>query len=233
MKIFVTGATGVLGRATVPLLLAAGHQVRGLARSAANDTLLRRLGAEPVAVDLVDAAGLRAALVGCDAVLHLATKIPPSSAARKGASWLENDRLRREGTTALVDAALAIGVRTFLYPSVTLLYADGGARWLARGREHPSLPRPISIRPSPPRRRLRASRRAVGGGSCCGWDRCTAPLRRRRADCWHWCAGGSRPSRARRGPMPRSSGSMTPRGRSSRRSTAHPPDCTMWSMTNR
>jgi nucleoside-diphosphate-sugar epimerase len=133
MKIFVTGATGVLGRATVPLLLAAGHRVRGLARSTANDTLLRQLGAEPVAVDLADAAGLRVALAGCDAVLHLATKIPPSSAARKETSWLENDRLRREGTNALVDAALAVGVQTLLYPSVTLLYPDSGARWLVAG----------------------------------------------------------------------------------------------------
>lgn len=133
MEIFVTGATGVLGRTTVPLLLAGGYRVRGLARSATNDTLLRQLGAEPVTVDLADAAELRAALGGCDAVLHLATKIPPSSAARKGASWLENDRLRREGTNALVDAALAAGVPALLYPSVTLLYPDSGARWLVAG----------------------------------------------------------------------------------------------------
>lgn len=133
MDVFVTGATGVLGRATVPLLLAAGHRVRGLARSTANDALLRRLGAEPVAVDLTDAAGLRAALTGCDTVLHLATKIPSASAARKGAGWLENDRLRREGTNALVDVALATGVTTLLYPSVTLLYPDSGEHWLVAG----------------------------------------------------------------------------------------------------
>jgi len=107
--------------------------VRGLARSANNDALLRQLGAEPVAVDLADAAGLRAALDGCNAVLHLATKIPPSSSARKGASWLENDRLRREGTNALVDAALAAGVATLLYPSVTFLYPESGERWLVAG----------------------------------------------------------------------------------------------------
>ncbi len=137
MEIFVTGATGVLGRAMVPLLLSAGHRVRGLARSANNDALLRQLGAEPVAVDLADAAGLRATLTGCDAVLHLATKIPPSSTARKGASWRENDRLRREGTNALVDAALAAGVPTLLYPSVTLLYPDSGERWLVAGESTP------------------------------------------------------------------------------------------------
>ncbi len=107
--------------------------MRGLARSANNDALLRQLGAEPVAVDLADAAGLRAALDGCNAVLHLATKIPPSSSARKGASWLENDRLRREGTNALVDAALAAGVATLLYPSVTFLYPESGERWLVAG----------------------------------------------------------------------------------------------------
>ncbi len=51
MDIFVTGATGVLGRAVVPRLVAAGHRVRGLARSAANDALLRALGAEPPLLD--------------------------------------------------------------------------------------------------------------------------------------------------------------------------------------
>jgi nucleoside-diphosphate-sugar epimerase len=133
MEIFVTGATGVLGRATVPLLLAAGHRVRGLARSATNISLLRQCGAEPIRVDLADAAGLRAALSGCDAALHLATKIPPARTARKGASWGENDRLRREGTNALADAALAAGVPTLLYPSVAFVYPDSGARWLVAG----------------------------------------------------------------------------------------------------
>jgi nucleoside-diphosphate-sugar epimerase len=130
MKVFVTGATGVLGRAVVPLLAAAGHQVRGLARSEQNDATLRALGAEPVRADLFAVDSLRQAIAGSDAILHLATKIPPTNAASRPAAWAENDRIRREGTRNLVDAALATGVETLIYPSVVFVYRDGGARWL-------------------------------------------------------------------------------------------------------
>ena len=131
MTIFVTGATGVLGRPVVRRLVAAGRSVRGLSRSSANATLLRRLGAEPVEADLFDAASLRAALQGCDAVLHLATKIPPSSRAGRLSAWAENDRIRRDGTRALVTAALASPtVKTFVYPSFALVYPDSGDTWI-------------------------------------------------------------------------------------------------------
>jgi uncharacterized protein YbjT (DUF2867 family) len=78
MKVFVTGATGVLGRPVVRRLVAAGHTVRGLSRSPENAALLRRLGAEPVDADLFDLVSLQMALRDADAVFHLATKIPPS-----------------------------------------------------------------------------------------------------------------------------------------------------------
>lgn len=128
--VFVTGATGVLGRAVVPALVEAGYQVRGLARSEGNATILRRLGAEPVRADLFDAGSLRGALVGCGAVLHLATRIPPTREALRPAAWAENDRIRVEGTRALVDAALAAGIATCIYPSVVLVYPDSGAHWI-------------------------------------------------------------------------------------------------------
>lgn len=131
MKIFVTGATGVLGRPVVRRLVAAGHTVRGLSRSPANAALLRQLGAEPVAADLFDAASLRAALQDGDAVLHLATKIPPTSRAGRLSAWAENDRIRRDGTHALVTAALASQtVRTFIYPSFALVYPESGDAWI-------------------------------------------------------------------------------------------------------
>ena len=95
MNVFVTGATGVLGRAVVPLLVAAGHRVRGLARSNANEAALRRLGAEPVVADLFAVESLRQAVAGSDAILHLATKIPPPNAAARPAAWDANDRIRR------------------------------------------------------------------------------------------------------------------------------------------
>src|SRR5690242_4155641 len=131
MKIFVTGATGVLGRPVVRRLVAAGHTVRGLSRSPANAALLRQLGAEPVAADLFDVASLRAALQDGDAVLHLATKIPPTSRAGRLSAWAENDHIRRDGTHALVTAALASQtVRTFIYPSFALVYPESGDAWI-------------------------------------------------------------------------------------------------------
>ena len=76
MKVFVAGGTGVLGRATVQALRDAGHQVRTTARGTENAQLARRLGAVPLEVDLYDAAAVRRAIAGLDAVLRLTTKIP-------------------------------------------------------------------------------------------------------------------------------------------------------------
>lgn len=131
MKIFISGATGVLGRPVLTRLVAAGHTVRGLSRSPENADLLRQLGAEPVEGDLFDATSLQAALRNCDAVLHLATKIPPTSKSGKPSAWGANDHIRREGTHALVTAALATPTaRTFIYPSFAVIYPESGDRWI-------------------------------------------------------------------------------------------------------
>lgn len=130
MKIFVTGATGVLGRPTVQRLVAAGHEVHALARSDKNDELLRQLGATPVRADLFDRSALERAIPGSEAILHLATKIPPFADATKRESWDENNRIRTEGTRLLVDVAIAAGVKSFIYPSIVFLYPDGGDRWI-------------------------------------------------------------------------------------------------------
>ncbi len=130
MHIFVTGATGVLGNAVVPQLVAAGHRVRALSRSEHNVEVLRRLGAEPVSTDLFDVMSLEQALAGSEAVLHLATKIPPTSQMGRRSAWEQNDRIRGEGTRNLVTAALAVDIHTLLYPSVCLAYSDSGDRWI-------------------------------------------------------------------------------------------------------
>jgi len=130
MEILVTGATGVLGRPVVRLLRSAGYRVRALSRSGSNDALLRRMGADPVRGSLFDAAELGPAVAGTSAVLHLATRIPPRSRSRAPGAWAENDRIRREGTRNLVDAALAAGVESFVYPGVCFVYADGGDAWV-------------------------------------------------------------------------------------------------------
>jgi nucleoside-diphosphate-sugar epimerase len=128
--VFITGATGVLGRATIPRLLAAGHQVRALSRTAGSDDAIKVMGVEPVRGTLFDVASLERALTGSDAVMHLATRIPPTSQVRQRKSWRENDRIRAEGARNLVDAALASGVRVFVYPSFAYVYPDSGEAWI-------------------------------------------------------------------------------------------------------
>lgn len=130
MDIFVTGATGVLGRPVVRQLAQSGHQVRGLARSEANATVLRELGAEPVYGDLWNDEILRDAVRRSDAVLHLATKIPPLSAMGKRDAWRETDRIRYEGTRRIVAHALDSRVRTIIYPSLCFIYPENGDCWI-------------------------------------------------------------------------------------------------------
>jgi nucleoside-diphosphate-sugar epimerase len=129
MQVFLSGATGALGRPTTRALLAAGHRVRGVARGPAKAELVRADGGEPVELSLFDTRALRAAMEGCDAVMHFATKIPPPGriTRRKAA---ENDRLRRDASRCLVDAALATGIRSYVQESICFLYGDGGDAWL-------------------------------------------------------------------------------------------------------
>src|SRR5204862_3118970 len=86
-----------------------GHEVRALARDAERAAQVRHLGAEPVVADLFDEAAMRQAVAGSEAVLHLATRIPPIARMRRRGAWRDNDRLRTQGAAVLVNAALAGG----------------------------------------------------------------------------------------------------------------------------
>jgi nucleoside-diphosphate-sugar epimerase len=130
MKLFLAGATGAIGRYAVPALVAAGHEVTGVARSDAKADWLRERGASPVAVSIFDRAQLADAVVGHEAVVNIATRIPPTKEASKAASWAENDRIRRDGSAALVDAALAAGVGRYVQESITFTYPDRGDAWI-------------------------------------------------------------------------------------------------------
>jgi nucleoside-diphosphate-sugar epimerase len=130
MKVFLTGGTGAIGPATVRDLRAKGHDVRALARTDEKAAQLRAQGAEPVAVDLFDGDAVKAAVDGCDAVLHLATNVPPlrRMASKKG--WATHNHIRTTATENLVDAALATGATTFVKESVSFVYPDGGDAWI-------------------------------------------------------------------------------------------------------
>src|SRR4051812_504657 len=99
MRVFLSGASGVIGRRVVPLLLKAGHEVTAAARSPAQRQTLLRTGVRSVAVDLFDRRQLTATVAGHDAIVNLATHIPHSMARMLvPGGWRENDRIRRVGS---------------------------------------------------------------------------------------------------------------------------------------
>jgi nucleoside-diphosphate-sugar epimerase len=119
MRIFLAGASGVIGVRLVPLLVEAGHAVAGMTRSSGKADALRALGAEPVVCDAYDAAALREVMVAFepDLVMHQLTDLP-DDAARVVARMAGNARIRREGTANLLAAARAAGAGRFLAQSV-------------------------------------------------------------------------------------------------------------------
>lgn len=125
-KVFVTGATGVVGMPAVRALVADGHQVTGVARTDAKADLLRSLGATPTRVDLFDGAAVAAATVGHDVIVNLATKIPPASKAWRAAAWVENERIRHDVSAHLADAAIAQGAERYVQEALAFAYADHG-----------------------------------------------------------------------------------------------------------
>jgi nucleoside-diphosphate-sugar epimerase len=130
MRIFVTGATGVIGRRAVPLLLKAGHQVTALARSKARAASLEQGGATLAQMSLFDAAALRRAVAGHDVVINLATHIPPGTRVFLRGAWRENDRIRREGSAIVADAAVAAGAGRLIQESFAPIYPDSGDAWV-------------------------------------------------------------------------------------------------------
>lgn len=137
MRCFVAGGTGVIGRRAVPALLAAGHDVTVVARAPDRDPAVASMGATPVRVDLFDADGVAGAVAGHDAVVNLATHVPPMSRAGRRSAWEENDRLRRVASGHLAAAARGAGASRFVQESVTFPYADGGDDWIDEGAARP------------------------------------------------------------------------------------------------
>ena len=120
MRVFVAGASGVIGRRLVPQLLERGHEVVGTCRSPERADRIRELGAEPVVVDLLDADGVDAAVAAArpDAIVHQATALSDLSDLRRfDRSFAMTNRLRTEGTDALVEAGRRAGVRRLVAQS--------------------------------------------------------------------------------------------------------------------
>ncbi len=131
MRIFVAGAGGVIGRSLLPLLAREGHEVTGMTRKEERAGLIRELGAEPVLADALDADRLRDAVVAArpEVVVHQLTDIPRTIDPKNFAEQFErNNRLRREGTRNLMEAARAAGARRVVAQSIAFVYEyRGGA----------------------------------------------------------------------------------------------------------
>jgi nucleoside-diphosphate-sugar epimerase len=130
MRIFVTGGTGAIGSCAVLALVAAGHAVSTLARTSGKAATLRSQGAQPVSVSLFDREGLTAAFAGHDAVVNLASALPPTHRMIFTSAWTENHRVRAEGSANVVDAALKVGIPQLIQESIVMIYRDGGDRWI-------------------------------------------------------------------------------------------------------
>jgi nucleoside-diphosphate-sugar epimerase len=127
VRIFVAGATGVLGRPLVPALVEAGHEVTGTTRRPAKIAAIEAAGATGVVCDALDRNAVLAAVREArpEVVIHQLTDLPDSLAKlRKGSPG--TNRLRSEGTRHLVDAAVAAGARRVITESIAFLYAPAG-----------------------------------------------------------------------------------------------------------
>jgi nucleoside-diphosphate-sugar epimerase len=122
----VAGGTGALGVPLVRQLLAQGHEVIGLSRSATRQDQIRRLGADVVVADALDPARLRAVVVsaGPEAVIHALTAIPKRGPLR-AADLNRTNVLRDVGTRNLLAAAIAAGAKRFIAESMILFYGFG------------------------------------------------------------------------------------------------------------
>lgn len=97
------------------------------------------MGAMPVIGDLFDANFVRVATEDAQSILHLATAIP-KKAVTGSQDWVMNDRIRREGTQNLLNAAQRRPLRSFVLQSVSFLYGDTGGEWKSEDDPLPRKP---------------------------------------------------------------------------------------------
>ncbi|MQY04388.1 NAD-dependent epimerase/dehydratase family protein [Actinomadura macrotermitis] len=135
MKIFVAGATGVVGRRLVPSLVQAGHEVAGTTRRPERADGIAAQHATPVVLDVLDADAVHAAVAAerPDVIVHQLTDLSAED-------FEANSHLRVAGTRNLVDAALAAGVQAMVAQSIAWLYLPGERPAVETDPLDPALP---------------------------------------------------------------------------------------------
>jgi nucleoside-diphosphate-sugar epimerase len=120
MKVFVAGATGALGKHLLPQLVANGHDVVGLTRTASKQDLIRSLGARPAVADALDPDAVAHAVAEAepDVIVHQLTALSDGIDMRHiDRDFALTNRLRTEGTDHLLAAGRAIGIDRFVAQS--------------------------------------------------------------------------------------------------------------------
>lgn len=128
MRIFLAGATGVIGRRMVPLLIRDGHEVTGTTRLPEKAAALERAGVRPVVVDVFDGPALAAAVAAArpHVVVHQLTDLPDLlDAEGLNEALARNARIRVDGTCNLVAALQAARVPRLVAQSIAFVYAEG------------------------------------------------------------------------------------------------------------
>ncbi len=144
MKILIAGATGVIGRQLVPKLLANGHEVAGTTTAPSKQSLLKKLGARPFVVDILDADAVAATVLtfGPDVIVHEATSLGSVDYRHFARSFAHTNRLRTEGTDHLLAAGRTAGIRRFVAQSFAgWPYERSGS--LVKTEDDPLDPNPI------------------------------------------------------------------------------------------
>jgi nucleoside-diphosphate-sugar epimerase len=128
MRVFVAGASGVIGRPLVAALVGAGHQVTGMTRRPARQAEIEAAGATGIVCDVFDAERLTATVndAGPEVVVHELTALPAKLDVREKGVYDANNRIRTEGTRNVITAAQAAGARRMVAQSIAFVYAPVG-----------------------------------------------------------------------------------------------------------
>jgi nucleoside-diphosphate-sugar epimerase len=139
MRVFVAGATGAIGKQLVPRLVAAGHEVHGMTRTASKQEMLYEMGAVPVVADALDADQVAQAVAHAqpDVIVHQLTAIGALDLRHFDRDFAPTNRLRTEGTDHLLSAGQAVGVRRFVAQGVAAYGMYGRTGAPVKGEDEP------------------------------------------------------------------------------------------------
>ena len=167
MRVFLAGASGAIGARLVPQLRNAGHDVIGTHNSPRTKARVRRLGAHPVQLDLLDANAVRRAVLDAapDAIVHQATALANVRFGRSlDRTFAQTNRLRLEGTDNLLAAAREAGVSRFVAQSFAVYrYARVGGMVKSEDDPLDATPLPNTVETNAAMRHLDEAVVAAGG----------------------------------------------------------------------